>query len=210
MFRAAVLALLSSFAAASINPADITANSKLGSRLLSKATVIQDARHLDQERDVTFVASYSLRYLGCSSLVQVREEGGEDGGMLYTQHLVRFALCPTSETCASCSNGGEYVVKMEEFVDLYTEHKLNDKEWACEMIRENCYCDNANDDEVCENQCYTAQGMPECIEYEGEEEFEVQRYMECQGKIMVNTALFISNSSFATNRNGGRKRQQQQ
>lgn len=183
MFRTSVLAVLSAVASATIVPNDIPATSKLGSRLLSKATVVEDARHLEQERDVTFVASYSLKYLGCSSLVQVREEGGGDEGILYTQNLVRFALCPTSATCSSCSNGGEYVVSMMEFVDLYTEHKLNDKEWACEMIRENCYCDNANDDEVCENQCYNQQGMPECIEYEGEEEFEIQRYLECQGAL---------------------------
>jgi hypothetical protein len=25
--------------------------------------------------------------------------------------------------------------------------------------------------------------MEECIEYEGEEEFEIQRYLECQGKL---------------------------
>jgi len=69
---------------------------------------------------------------------------------------------------------------MNLFVDAYTEAKLNEKEYNCEMIRENCYCDNANDDEVCENQCYTNAGMEDCIEYEGEEEFEIQRYLECQ------------------------------
>ena len=47
------------------------------------------------------------------------------------------------------------------------------------MIRENCYCDNANDDEVCENQCYTDAGMEDCIEYEGGEEFQIQEYIEC-------------------------------
>jgi hypothetical protein len=68
---------------------------------------------------------------------------------------------------------------MEEFVDSWTEAKLEEKEYACEMIRENCYCDNANDDEVCENQCYTTAGMEECIEYEGGEEFQIQEYLEC-------------------------------
>jgi len=89
-------------------------------------------------------------------------------------------MCP-SDSCSTCKNGGEYVVNMMEFVDSYTEAKLTEKEYTCEMIRENCYCDNANDDEVCENQCYVNEGHDECIEYEGEEEFEIQRYLECQG-----------------------------
>lgn len=53
------------------------------------------------------------------------------------------------------------------------------QEWACENVRENCYCDNANDDEVCENQCYVTAGLDYCIEYEGQEAFEVQEYLEC-------------------------------
>lgn len=182
MFKAALFALLASAASANFVPkGDVAADSAFGQKLLSKATVVEHARHLDQERDVTFIAKYSIRYLGCSSLVQVREEGGGDEGLLYTQNLVRFALCPSS-SCSSCSGGGEYVVSMMEFVDSYTEFKLTEKEYACEMIRENCYCDNANDDDVCENQCYTNQGMPECIEYEGQEEFEIQGYLECEGK----------------------------
>ena len=150
--------------------------------MLAKATVIEPARHLadNGERDVTFVAKYSIRYLGCASIIQLAEENN-DGGMLQAKHLVRFALCPT-DACSACKNGGEYVVNMAEFVDSYTEFKLNEQEYTCEMIREGCYCDNANDDEVCENTCYTDQGHDECIEYEGEEEFEIQRYLECQGK----------------------------
>jgi hypothetical protein len=192
MFRAAVLALIASAASAatSFTPTgDILASSDLGSRLLSQATVVKDARHLEQNQDITFIATYSLRYLGCSSLVQVRQNGqggnnnnnkNGNGGLLYNQHLVKFALCPSG--CTSCSNGGEYIVNMETFVDLYTEYKLKDQEWQCEMIRENCYCDNANDDDVCLNTCYTNAGMTECIDYEGGEEFEVQRYMQCAGK----------------------------
>lgn len=182
MFRVALAALIASaVSATSFTPnGDVPADSGLGQRMLAKATVVEPARHLDEERDVTFIANYSLRYLGCSSLVQVAAEAQEDS-MLYTQHLVRFALCPTGD-CSTCKNGGEYVVNMAEFVDAYTEAKLNEKEYACEMIRENCYCDNANDDEVCENSCYTSEGMEDCIEYDGQEEFEIQRYLECQGK----------------------------
>lgn len=71
-------------------------------------------------------------------------------------------------------------MSMEEFVDSYTEAKLTEQEYACETIRENCYCSDDSDDEACETACYTAAGMDVCIEYEGEEEFEIQRYLECQ------------------------------
>lgn len=171
---------VSSAAAKSFTPdGSIAANSKLGSTLLSKAKVVEHSRHLnnDGERDVTFVANYSLKYLGCSSLTQVSQEGGGgEEGLLYQQNLVRFALCPSNGKCSTCSGGGEYVVNMYEFVDAYTESKLNEQEYKCEQIRENCY----NDDE---NGCYVAAGADECVEYEGQEAFEIQEYLECKGKL---------------------------
>jgi hypothetical protein len=181
MFKAALIALFASVASAGVlNPAEgVPADSKLGQNLLRKAEVIEPARHLEQNNGQSFIAGYELKYLGCSSLIQVNPEGNGDEGILYTQHLVRFALCPEN-SCSSCSGGGQYVVNMMEFVDAYTEAKLNEKEMMCENIRENCYCDNANDDEVCENTCYANAGMDSCIEYEGQEEFEIQRYLECQ------------------------------
>lgn len=184
MFRATIIALVATMASAkSFLPSnDIAANSELGNRLLKSATVVKEARHLEQgDRDVTFIANYNLKYLGCSSLASMSGEGGGgDEGVLYTQHLVRFALCPDS--CSSCANGGEYVVNMMEFVDTYTESILEAQEYACEMVRENCYCDNANDDDVCEAQCYATAGLDYCIEYEGQEAFEIQEYLECAGK----------------------------
>lgn len=187
IFRAAALfSLFASVSAGVLNPSEgVPADSKLGQDLLRKAKVITPARHLEQngqDGEVTYIAKYDIKYLGCNSLIQVNPEGNADEGILYTQHLVRFALCP-SGSCSSCSGGGEYVVNMMEFVDAYTEAKLEEQEYQCEMIRENCYCDNANDDEACENQCYASAGMSQCIEYEGDEEFEIQRYLECAGKL---------------------------
>jgi hypothetical protein len=189
MFRSTVIALVAVMASAKksfVPSSDIAADSKLGASLLSKATVVTDARHLEQERDVSFISNYKLKYLGCNSLAAMGQEGGgnDNGSMLYTQNLVRFALCPDS--CSSCSNGGEYVVNMMEFVDSYTEAKLEEQEYACEMVRENCYCDNADDEDTCEANCYTAADMDYCIEYESDdEEFEIQRYLECAGKFIV-------------------------
>jgi hypothetical protein len=185
LFRATAIALIASVASARsfIPSSDIAADSKLGNKLLSMATVVQDARHLENgDRDVSFIANYKLKYLGCSSITSMNSGegggGGQDGeSMIYTQNLVRFALCPGS--CSSCTNGGEYVVNMETFVDTYTEAKLTEQEYACETVRENCYYDD-------ETTCYTEAGMTECIDYDdGQEEFEIQRYLECAGTLIV-------------------------
>jgi len=175
MFRAAILAIIASVVSAkSFVPSDgIPLTSRLGKRMLEKAIVVEPARRLaDGERSTDFISQYALKYTGCSSFPNLMQEGGGgEEGMLTSQHIVKFSLCP-NDSCSSCSGGGEYVVNMLEFVDAYTEAKLTEQEYKCEMIRENCY----NDDE---NSCYAAQGADECIEYEGQEEFEIQRYLEC-------------------------------
>jgi len=176
---------------------DIKVDSPLGKRILEKATVLEPARVLEQngERDAAFLSAYSLKYKSCSSLVQVREEGNQEEGILYSQNLVRFSLCPEGTCSSGCKGGGEYVVNMMDFVDAYTEAKLTEKEMACENIRENCYCENANDDEACENECYSTAGMTECIEYEGQEEFEIQRYLECAGKSFLLSFMSVNSNS---------------
>jgi hypothetical protein len=185
MFNTAVLALLASVVSAKsfIPQGDISADSKIGARLLKHATVVEPSRHLeDNERDVSFITNYSIKYLGCSSLIQVGREGGnEDGGFLYNQNLVRFALCPSSSSCSSCSGGGEYVVSMNDFVDSYTEAKMTAEEYACEMARESCENAGTYDDD---SSCYTAAGMTECIENNDDkaDEFNLQEYLECRGK----------------------------
>ncbi len=74
---------------------------------------------------------------------------------------------------------------MNEFVQAYVEMKNEQKEQACETVREYCYCDNANDDQVCENQCFADAGMDECIEVEGQEEQDVAAFMECAGEFEI-------------------------
>ena len=191
MFRAALVAFLVSAVSANlfVPEGDIPADSSLGMRLLSQATVVHPARHLaDQNQaDTTFIADYSLRYLGCSSLIQVsgaqngnNNNKNNQGNFLTTAHLAKFALCPTS-SCSSCAGGGEYVMNMETFIDSWTEAKLTAEEYACEITRENCDCENADDNDVCENACYTEASQDYCINYDGEENFNVQEYLECKG-----------------------------
>ncbi|CAB9520416.1 expressed unknown protein [Seminavis robusta] len=172
-----LLAFIAAAGAKTIVPDfDVKADSKLGKKLLSKA------RALNEERDWTWVANYSIKYRGCASIVSLanEENGGGEGSPLYTQNLVKFSLCPADATCDTCKGGSDYVVSMMEFLDAWTEWQMNALERTCENIRENCYCNNNyNDDEACENQCFNEAEMTECIQYEGDEEFEVQRYLEC-------------------------------
>ncbi|KAL3921047.1 MAG: hypothetical protein SGILL_002954 [Bacillariaceae sp.] len=189
-FRSTILAALVAAASAMrdtvIAPQEdfnIAADSKIGRKLMSKARRLENNNQNDQ--DAQWLYGFSIKYDSCASLIQVREEGGGDEeGLLYTQNMVKFTLCPGNSegSCDGCGSGAAtYVVNMLDFVDAYTEMKLEAQEYACEMIREYCYCDNANDDEVCENQCYIDAGMDGCVEYEGGDEFEIQRYLECAG-----------------------------
>lgn len=196
MFRFATTLLLTTLFA--VNAMEISTEgsvpveSAMGQALLRKATVIEPARHLNNNNNqnqgnAAYLGKYEIKYLGCNSLLQVNREGGgnnnnnQNGGILYTQNLVRFALCPEN-SCGSCSGGGEYAVNMAEFVDAYTEAKMQEEEYACEVVRENCYCDNADDAEACEGACYSAAGLTDCVKYEGQDNFEIQRYLECRGK----------------------------
>ncbi|KAG7338959.1 hypothetical protein IV203_016235 [Nitzschia inconspicua] len=188
LFRSAIFATLAAAVTASFgadtmitpqNDFNIPADSKIGRKLMEKARFLEGNNQVNAE---DWLYGFSIRYDSCASLIQIREEGGNnDEGLLYTQNMVKFTLCPgSSDGCSGCGSGAAtYVVNMNDFVDAYTEMKLEAQEYACEMIREYCYCENANDDQVCENQCYTDAGMDVCIEYEGGDEFEIQRYLEC-------------------------------
>ena len=192
-FRTAIVALLASFVSAEekmiATEGEIPASSDMGQSLLMKATVVEEARFLNNNNDYSWMASYSIRYTGCTSLVQVAGQNGNnnknnEGNLIYTQHLVTFSLCPVDYCNSKCEGGGHYVVNMADFVDLYTEAKMAAQELACENVREACYCDDANDDDACEYACYVAAGIADvCVQYEGQEQFEVQRYLECAGKI---------------------------
>ncbi len=153
------------------------ASSRAGQKLLSKSRLLENKN----ERDVSWMPYYSIKFEKCHSLIQIagQQEGGggndQNRGSLYNQHLVEFSLCP-SDSCSSsssCKNGAKYITNMREFAQLYTEYQQEAKEAACEKIRQNCY----NDDET---SCYTKAGMEECIEVEGQEEVNLEEYMECQ------------------------------
>ena len=189
LFRSTVLALVAMYASAEsmIPDFNVPTTSKTGKRLLSKARRLENNNQNQNAEEAQWLSGYSIKYDSCSSLIQVREEADANGeeGILYTQNLVKFVVCAgnTEGACNGCGNGiAQYVVNMREFVEAYTEMKQEALEQECEMIREYCYCDNANDDQVCENQCFTDAGKTECIQVEGQEEQNMEAFMECESK----------------------------
>lgn len=103
---------------------------------------------------------------------------------MYQQRLVHFKLCPSS-SCSSCEGGADYVIDMNEYVNAYIESKMDAQEYNCERVRENCYCEDANDDEACEASCYYQAGLDYCGEQNqnnenGQQQFNLQDAVECR------------------------------
>ncbi len=152
MFRLSALITLFSTAAA------LKAESQEGQALLAKSRSLDDAN--------SWVMDYSLVFQSCHTVSQyVGDEGGDDGQAIQYRNLVKYKLCPTKK-CRSGCTGAEYVTDMNSFVDAHTEWRMNEQEYKCEQVRENCDCDNyyGDDDQKCENQCYVNAGLSECIE----------------------------------------------
>mmetsp|Transcript_49400 Transcript_49400/g.105003 ORF Transcript_49400/g.105003 Transcript_49400/m.105003 type:complete len:414 (-) Transcript_49400:137-1378(-) len=188
--KLAISALL--LCTATATSSSIGANSKMGKNLLSKA------RRLDGGNDdMSWAGSYSLRFEKCATSADYyggyfggNQDGDEDNRYyyngMYQQRLVHFKLCPT-ESCGSGCTGGEYVIDMNQFVQAYMEYKVEAEEAECESVAENCYCENANDDEACEMQCYISAGIyDQCVEQDNqnnngqqEDEFELEEALEC-------------------------------
>jgi hypothetical protein len=102
------------------------------------------------------MSGYTLKYENCFA----------------NDNIVTFLLCPEEDSCRSgCSGGAKYTTDFAFFIDAFTEAQLGAKEYACEMTRENC-----DDDE---DQCYTNAGLEYCIDGEGDDDFDVQEYLEC-------------------------------
>lgn len=154
---------------------------------LSDLPIEHDARFLDNNyRQSDWMYDYTIQFRGCHTLPIYDEEAAnrnnENGGSraISKQQLVRFRVCKKDRCNRSCY--GDYITEMREFVNGYTESKMEAEAQKCENVLENCNCQYANDDESCENQCYIDAGLSNCIEVEDqyEEEFEIQRYLECR------------------------------
>lgn len=166
-------------------------SSMIARDLLAKATPMSGEtipRFLENGEMMTgWMADYSIQFQGCHTLTQFSEEGNKNedaGSALIAQHLARFRFCKKGHCNKGNSCYGDYLTDLGEFINAYTEFNMEIEERKCENVREYCNCEYANDDEVCENQCYTDAGLENCIEIENEDEyeedFEVQRYLECR------------------------------
>lgn len=171
---------------------DISANSELGGKILSKARRLDNGNN-NQEAGA-WVSSYSIVFQRCAvSDLYYAFEGGDNNDRNnwqgQKQRLVHFKLCPSSN-CGSCNNGADYVVPMLDFVEMYSQAKMNAQEYNCEVTKNNCYCENANDDNACEQQCYQAAGLDYCEDNNQNNnnnnnnnqayEFDLERAGECE------------------------------
>jgi len=172
------LLILNDVTARTINSSNgsIRANSNMGKKLMSKARRLEDG-DADAD-DIGWMVNYDIKFDSCHAMTQYGEEGGGEDSLLYTQRIVKYRLCPSDACSSGCAGGGQYVVDMMEFVQAYNEYVEESKEQACEAVAENCDCENANDDDACEAECFSDAGLDYCIEAEGEE-FELDRYLEC-------------------------------
>mmetsp|Transcript_4288 Transcript_4288/g.5266 ORF Transcript_4288/g.5266 Transcript_4288/m.5266 type:complete len:385 (-) Transcript_4288:282-1436(-) len=193
------LALLSTAFAAihakSVEISSVKADSKFGMHLLSKA------RQLEQnggaEADQTWMADYSLKFIGCHHISQWNGDVDDaDEVRIESVRLARFRLCPTS-SCVNnhnmgCSSSyGDYVVDMDEFLVTYLENKEEVIQQQCETYAQyNCNCENYyGDEQQCEYNCFMSGGMSECVDEQANQnqnaygynqfEFDLNDYLEC-------------------------------
>mmetsp|Transcript_13293 Transcript_13293/g.28864 ORF Transcript_13293/g.28864 Transcript_13293/m.28864 type:complete len:409 (-) Transcript_13293:297-1523(-) len=143
----------------------------------------------EQERDITWMYQYSLAFDSCHTATTIRQEGQGDAefGNLLAVNSIQFNLCPTSGS-GGCAT---YLAPMMDFLDAYTEAQMEEEEYQCEIAREQCEYqyemqqnqngnnNNGNNEQYYMNECYQAMGLDYCMEYEGQEEFEIQQYLEC-------------------------------
>ncbi|KAL3798253.1 hypothetical protein HJC23_000167 [Cyclotella cryptica] len=204
-FLATFAAAASQHAAIDLDTGDIDASSQLGSLIMSKARALNNNNNNNNNNDVyySWVSGYSIKFQQCfaSSNYYGGYFGGNQNGDnnknnnrngfngVYEQRLVHFKLCPSSSCSSSCENGADYVVDMNEFVNAYVESKLSVQEYNCERVRENCYCQNANNEQYCQSMCYQNAGLDYCGQYQNggnnnnnknNGQFNLQEALECR------------------------------
>jgi hypothetical protein len=187
-----------------LSSVSIPATSRIGNRLMSKA------RRLEQNGDdaytFSWVKDYSIKFNSCHTTFEFRADASgsndeEDSAPVESMRLVSFKLCPTNadetlgqydymSSCGNCRNGAEYLVEMREFLEAYLEFHMTQKEYNCEMVKENCGCeddDQYDDDQTCYDTCYAAAGLDYCDEFasnDGDDnndyEFDLYENLECE------------------------------
>mmetsp|Transcript_5507 Transcript_5507/g.8393 ORF Transcript_5507/g.8393 Transcript_5507/m.8393 type:complete len:351 (-) Transcript_5507:170-1222(-) len=155
-----------------IDTSNFAADSRAARKLIEKSH-----RRTEDYFNEAYVAKHSVIYGGCHNNTYM---DNENGGMIQ-QIEVTFDLCPTtycnSGTC-KVSATGTYRVGLETFLESYLEAKMEEKEYRCEVMKEECGCDEDGDDD-CLYYCWKNydDGLTwsECYEEYGEE----QNYAVC-------------------------------
>jgi len=158
-----------------------------GSAVDARAKLMSHARRLDaNDVDYSWIVNYSIVFESCTTVTQFNADNN-NVSPLVPSNIVKFKLCHTASCSTSKSVCAEYIVDAGVFANYWTENDMTTKQYACESVRENCNCENYNDDDVCEAACYTAAGLDYCVDMQQQQDFNIQKYMECgQAKFQNN------------------------
>lgn len=183
--------LFALFASASARPlADIKADSKLGTRLLSEARKLNND---DGEWTDTWLSGYSIKFQGCHHISQWNDDASDSSDVrIATKRLVRFRLCPSDSCNAKDSKGcssnyGDYVIDLNTYLSYYFQAMATYQEFECGYLTDYvCAC---NGDEYCLYNCYKEHNMESlCMNYNPYDNnanggngnsFEVTDYLYC-------------------------------
>lgn len=184
LFRSAALFMATATVAAGnsveVPLADVSGNSKLGQKIMSKARLLeqnqyngnyqngnyQNQNYQQNDGEVGYwVAGYSLKFEKCGTSSEYFAFEGEGGGgdrqgyMQGQQSLAHFTLCPTGSSSGKCAS---YALPLGQFLELYSEAKMDAMEYNCEMTANMCqqYTCNGNENEdYCMYQCFSDAGL---------------------------------------------------
>lgn len=149
-------------------------DSRLGHSLIQNARELNN-RNNNKNQDLIWMTNYSVHFDMCHTITQVQDDG-KDGSKSYTQHLAEFSLCPSNACKSGCRKGGKYVVDMKDFVQAYIETKEEAEKEACKTARENC----GETGDGAQDSCYAKAGLQYCNDGDGQQDFNIDRYMQCQ------------------------------
>lgn len=185
-------AIGASMASSSVGP--ITADSKMGLKLLKHARQLEEGEGENDaqdyyQKDMTWMEDYSLKFIGCHQVAQWNDNADdeEDAVRIQTKRYVRFRLCQSKHCVADravgCSSSyGDYVVDMDTFVAAHLENQQDMLEKNCETQAETCGCDERRleegDQDNCLNNCYYDAGMTQCVDGQNDLEF-LEKYAAC-------------------------------
>jgi hypothetical protein len=165
----------------------LSLKSAAGKHLMSKARRLGNNNNNNKNNyDWSWMSDYSIQFDSCHTTLNFRAQGNSgdaDAAPTESERLVLFKLCPTKNNCSNnCKGGAEYLVELKEFVEAYMNSQKSQKEYNCAKVKNKCSCENddsINDDNVCLSKCYANAGLNYCENNE-EQEFEVDRYLECR------------------------------